>query len=873
MRRLLRYLVLYVLCAMVCLSVTTDIHGAASNSSKRVLIVSTGSTFAPGFTLAEQTAADTLRQLESGPLELYSESLDIVRFPSDSYSRLFRNYLGEKYVDHPPDLVLLIYVGNLGLAEKLLKELFPGVPIVVAGLTEEKIPPAQLGTHLTGLTQRSDPRGTIELMLRLQPETRRIVVIGGTAEVDIQVTSRAQEVARSLTSRIDFDFWTNRSMNEMTQAVRSLPPQTAILFTRMFRDGAGQPFNSAEAVKLIAESANVPVYIMTSTLLGSGSVGGSVVDVASLARRAGELAHHVLSGAAPESLPVEIRTRLPPGSIVRNRPRSVWARYQWYIIGALFIIVIQAAMIVDLLVQRARRRRVEGELRESQQLMELAASAGEFGMWGRDLKDGSVWANASLRSIFGFVQNDTLRLSDLMSRIHPDDSTRVIAAVQSAQESGLPFEGEFRAVLPDGGERWVLTKGRNVADPHLGRDLGRMGVVIDITERKRAEDKLRESEARFRTMADTAPVMIWMSGTDKLCTFFNKGWLDFTGRTLEQELGNGWAEGVHREDFDRCLEIYTNAFNARQEFTMEYRLRRFDGEYGWVLDHGVPRSEANGEFLGFIGCAIDITERKRGELEAMQQRAELAHIARLSTMGELAASLAHELNQPLTAILSNAQAAQRFLAVTPPDLEELREILKDIVQDDSRAGEVIRRMRTLVKKEELEFAPLDLGNVVSDVVLLSHSDATLHNIRVALEITSGLPAAWGDKVQLQQVLLNLLLNAFDALKNSPVDERSVAVQADLDGASMLKVAVRDRGTGLNGEVANIFQPFFTTKRDGLGMGLSISRSIVEAHGGRLWAENNQDRGATFYFTVPIEKDCPAVGNEGGNPTMSRSESI
>ena len=161
-----------------------------------------------------------------------------------------------------------------------------------------------------------------------------------------------------------------------------------------------------------------------------------------------------------------------------------------------------------------------------------------------------------------------------------------------------------------------------------------------------------------------------------LCTFFNKGWLDFTGRRLDQELGNGWAEGVHREDFARCLEIYTNAFNARQEFTMEYRLRRFDGEYCWVLDHGVPRSEADGEFLGYIGCAIDITERKRGELEAVQQRAELAHIARVSTMGELAASLAHELNQPLTAILSNAQAAQRFLAVKPPDLEEVHDILQ-----------------------------------------------------------------------------------------------------------------------------------------------------------------------------------------------------
>ena len=191
-----------------------------------------------------------------------------MRFTSDSYSRLFRNYLGEKYLDYPPDLVLLIYVGNLGLAEKLLKELFPGVPIVVVGLTEEKISPAQLGNHLTGLAQRSDPRGTIELVLRLQPETRRIVVIGGTAEVDTDVVSRVREAARSFTGRAEFDFWTNRPMSEMTQAVRSLPPQTAILFTRMVRDGAGQAFNSAQAVKLIAESANVPVYIMSDTHVG-----------------------------------------------------------------------------------------------------------------------------------------------------------------------------------------------------------------------------------------------------------------------------------------------------------------------------------------------------------------------------------------------------------------------------------------------------------------------------------------------------------------------------------------------------------------------------------------------------------------------------
>ncbi len=993
MCRHLRYLVLYVLCTIVCLTVTTDIHGADSSKSKRVLIVSTGSSFAPGFTLAEQAAVDTLRQLESGPLEFYSESLDIVRFPSGSYSRLFRNYLGEKYLDYPPDLVLLIYVGNLGLPEKLLKELFPGVPVVAIGLTEEKIFPSQLSTHLTGLAQRSDPRGTLELMFRLQPEIRRIVVIGGTTEVDTQVVDRVREAAGSFTGRAEFDFWTNRPMSEITQAVRSLPTQTVILFTRMYRDGAGQLFNSVQAVRLITESANTPVYIMTDTLLGSGAVGGSVADVAALARRAGELAHRVLSGGAPKSLPFEIRTdgvpmfdwralkrwgiaesRLPPNTVVRFRPLSVWELYKWYIVGALIIMAMQATMIVDLLVQRARRRRAESKQRETQEIMELAASAGELGLWMRDPKRGDFWANPQFRSLFGSGTNDALRFEDVVKRIHPDDRARIDAEIERAEQIGLPYEGEFRAVLLDGRERWIATRGRNVNDPR-GRGVRRMGVVLDITERKRAEEELkqsenqvrlfvehtpasvamfdremrylltsrrwlkdyqlgeqniigrshyevfpeiterwreihrrclagavetceqdpfprldgsvdwvrwevrpwyatggeiggiimfteviterrraeeslRESEARFRTMADTAPVMIWMSGTDKLCTFFNKGWLDFTGRMLGQELGNGWADGVYREDFDRCLEIYSNAFNARQEFTMEYRLRRFDGEYCWVLDHGVPRSEPDGGFLGYIGCAIDISQRKRGELEALQQRAELAHIARVSTMGELAASLAHELNQPLTAILSNAQAAQRFLAVKPPDLEELHEILNDIVQDDCRAGDVIRRMRTLIKREELEFAPLDLENVVSDVVQLTHSDAILHDIRVVLEIDSDLPPVQGDRVQLQQVLLNLLLNAFDALKNSPADERSVAVHADLDGASMLKIAVRDCGMGLNGEIANIFQPFYTTKPDGLGMGLSISRSIVEAHGGRLWAENNQDRGVTFYFTLP-----------------------
>jgi two-component system sensor kinase FixL len=258
----------------------------------------------------------------------------------------------------------------------------------------------------------------------------------------------------------------------------------------------------------------------------------------------------------------------------------------------------------------------------------------------------------------------------------------------------------------------------------------------------------------------------------------------------------------------------------------------------------------------FTGIMRDITERKRTESELLEQRAELAHVARVSTMGELAASLAHELNQPLTAILSNAQAAIRFMASKPVNLEEVREILNDIVKDNSRAGEVIRRMRVLVKKEaQLEFTAVDLPSLIRDVVALLHSDAILQKVRLALELNSDLPPVQGDRVQLQQVVLNILLNAFDAMKDCPAEDRELKLQAELDGAAVIRVAVSDRGTGLSGDkLDKIFEPFYTTKGEGLGMGLSICRSIIESHGGKLRAENNPGHGATFYFTIPIEAD-------------------
>jgi PAS domain S-box-containing protein len=292
--------------------------------------------------------------------------------------------------------------------------------------------------------------------------------------------------------------------------------------------------------------------------------------------------------------------------------------------------------------------------------------------------------------------------------------------------------------------------------------------------------------------------------------------------------------------------------------TRELFAYRKDGtEFPAEIDLNVTRFNDESAVLAVI---VDRTERH----ELRRNRQELEHLTRVSAMGELAASLAHELNQPLTAILSNVQAAQRFMAAERIDLAEVREILTDIVQDNNRASEVIRRIRALVKKGEVEVAPLDLASMIRDVVLLVHSNAIMRGIRVVQRADAALPLMRGDRVRLQQVILNLLLNAFDAVENGPVHDRVVTVLATLDSAGLVRVAVRDRGPGLSGDTLDkIFKPFFTSKREGLGLGLSISRSIVETHGGRIWAENNADKGATFSLTLPV-RDAADAGRARAN---------
>ena len=379
--------------------------------------------------------------------------------------------------------------------------------------------------------------------------------------------------------------------------------------------------------------------------------------------------------------------------------------------------------------------------------------------------------------------------------------------------------------------------------------------AILIQQKESAEHFLRESEQRFRYMADTAPVLIWMSGTDKLCDFVNQGWLDFTGHTMAQDLGNGWADAVHPDDLQRCVAVYYSAFDARQPFEMEYRLRRRDGEYRWVLDRGMPRYAGGGEFVGYVGTAIDLTDRKRAE----EARRDLIHASRLAVLGEFTAMIAHELNQPLGVIQVNADAVDALLELQTAPMEEVRQVVEEIRRENFRATEVIRRIRALVCKREMEMQLLDLNETVSEVVRLAAGDALHRGVQIVEDYCATAPVVRGDSIHLQQVLLNLILNGMDAMKDNAITKRRLLVKTNCNGKGAAEVSVRDDGHGIASEnLRRVFESFFTTKQNGIGIGLSMARSIVQLHSGHIWAENNSDgKGTTFRFTVPLMAKTPA----------------
>jgi signal transduction histidine kinase len=592
------------------------------DATHRVAIVNASDPHLPAFLALDEALRREIRAKAGRPTEFYAEALDMLRFPRARFEPEMLALLRAKYSHLKVDVVVAVETTALEFAERHAEELWPDAAIVFHSVPVSALGGRPLGPRTTGVPVRYEVEPTLELALRLRPETRRVVAVGGTADFDRGLQTLARSGLERLVGKAEIEYLVDLSISDILVAVARLPPDSIVLYLSVFRDAAGAPQVPRDVLARLAAASSAPVFGLFETYVGEGIVAGSIASFEAQGRRAGELVARVLNGGRPDELGVQppvtaaciadwrqlrrwgIHERLlPDGCEVRFKELTAWDRYRWQILGALAIILAQAALIAALLIQRRRRQ--------------------------------------------------------------------------------------------------------------------------------------------------------------------------------------------------------------------------------------------------------------QAELAVQKHRVELAHAGRLATMGELTAAIAHEVNQPLGAILANVAAAEMLLESGDRRLDDVRRILVDVRRDDLRASEVIRRLRGLLAKHEMAREAVDLNEAIAEVLRLLEAEARRRRVELVPELDGALPKVLGERVHLQQVLLNLVINAMDAMADTPADSRRVVVRTSRSGHDGVEVAVSDRGHGIAPErLPKLFDSFFTTKQRGMGLGLSIARSIVQAHGGRIWAESDGLVGATFRFTLPVVQAAP-----------------
>lgn len=584
----------------------------------------------PGMASIQRGLRQTLVAEFGDDVGFYTESLQLTQFRDRDSDSILSDFLARKYQGERLDLIIAVMEPSLDFLLRHRESLFAGTPIVFCGLDSTEVADKLIPANVTGVMMKRRFAPTVDTVLALKPDTRRLYVVGGSSRFDRRLQGIARRDLEAVASRLEITWLTTLPMHELLATLGDLPPHSAVFYLTLFVDGSGQPFVTHDALRRVVEASNSPVYVSLDQYVGTGAVGGNVYSVESLGVEAARVAGRVLRGAAPSSIAPQSLSpyqpmfdwrqlqrwdippaRLPEGSIVQFRKPSAWQAYRWYIVGGVSLFLLQSAMVIALLVNRAQRRRAE-----------------------------------------------------------------------------------------------------------LAR---------------------QESELR----------------------------------------------------------------------------------------------------------------RRQAEEQSQRQREELAHTLRLTTLGELTASIAHELNQPLTAIAANAQAAKRLLQSNPAN-PDLPEALEDLEDDSIRAAEIIQRLQALFRKKPGTHALLDVNEVIDDVLRLLGADLRNRQIPVIFARCNSGPRVMGDGVQLRQVIINLIRNAEDAIATAGDGPREVNIALQKPDASSIVIEIRDSGVGVDEEgLERMFEHFVSSKPQGLGMGLAISRSIVEAHGGKIWATRNGDRGLTLHVRLPV----------------------
>jgi PAS domain S-box-containing protein len=552
------------------------------------------------------------------------------------------------------------------------------------------------------------------------------------------------------------------------------------------------------------------------------------------------------------------------------RAEAFEQRWTWLIAVAVVIFAVFGGTALAFARFEARRRRkateenvqLQSDVEEREGKIRRLVDANIIGIIIWEVEGRILEANDAFLRIVGYDREDLasgrLHRTELTPPEWRERDARTVAELKRIG-TAQPFEKEY--FRKDGSRVPVLIGG---AMFEQGTNQG-VGFVLDLTERKRAEEALRQSEERFRTLVQFSFDVYWE--TDAQHRFIHQEFAENLADAPPSgsEIGKTRWEVPYLEPDAEAWRKHRETLDAHLPFRdFEHTRPNPDGSKRYVSVSGLPMFDKTERFVGYRGVGRHITERKRAEEALRSAQAELAHANRLATMGQLTASVAHEVSQPIAATLINAQAALRWLGAQPPNLNEVRQILGQITSDSKRAGDVIGRIRALIKKAPPRTERLEINEVIVEVIALTRGQAVQNGVSVRTQLADGLPLVQADRVQLQQVMLNLIINAVEAMSDVSEGARELLIATCGDAENGVGVSVRDSGPGLDPlSVDHLFDAFYTTKSSGLGMGLSICRTIIEAHGGRIRASTNEPRGAVFHFTLPLERDETVPAEHAG----------
>jgi len=802
----------------------------------------------------------SLKSAPAGSLEYYTEYVESDRFPGENQYEALHDYLRQKYANRPIDVVVAVSDVPLEFLLKYRDNLFTQTPIV---FTAVKRPTNETsGPGITGIVLGSGYKRTLDLALRLHPGTKQVFIISGTLNHDKKYEMLCREELKGLDSGISINYFTDFSVDELIFKTKRLPERSLVFYIWQQSENEGQLLESQDVLNAIAPSTTAPIYGVSSWQVGRGIVGGYLRSFEHDATRMGEIALRIANGARVQDIPIENaatvpmfdwgelrrwglkESALPPGSLILNRQTTVWESFRWYILGASALILLEALLISALMWQRSTRMKVETELGVAYERLRLAMTSGRSVAWDLDVKTGRNLWSGDLQTIFGIESETYVGFADFYRRVHPEDQQQVEEAVAHSKSTRKLYSTEFRVVREDKTVRWLSATGKfyyaRSGDPQR-----MLGIAVDITDRKQAQNALQESEERFRLIANVAPVMIWMSGLDKLCDYVNLPWIEFTGRTLEAELGNGWFEGVHPDDSRMCLDTYTQAFDRRDSFRMQYRLRRQDGEYRWLLDIGVPRFAPDGSFVGYIGCCVDITERKVAE-EAMASVSRRLIEAQELERTRIARELHDDINQQIA--LLTVEIQQWAAKQSPEFASDLQTNVRHVNGRLSGIGKNIQALSHRLHSSKLEYLGIEKA-------ANSFCRELSENHKVHVEFShSNIPHTIP-----KEIALCLFRVLQEALQNAVKHSGARQFQVELRGTSgEVRLTVSDRGVGFDWHGAF----------DRQGLGLISMRERLQLVNGELLIESEQGQGTTIHARVPLRTQERDLGGRVRSATSS-----